>query len=74
MITLESPLTVLKKEADQIRSVIAEVSAKITETHEHATQLGMQRATLILVAEAIDEKLDSMRANNPSQLELDLGD
>lgn len=71
---LDNPLTVLKKEVDQIRSVVTTIADKIAETNENATQLAMQRATLLLVAEAIEMKMDSLRANGSVQLELDLGD
>ena len=77
MMTLENPLAALKKEADQIRSVIVTIAETIDQLHEQEIELQAQRATLLLVAEGIEMKMDSIRANSKAeevQLELVLED
>jgi len=77
MMTLDNPLAALKKEADQIRSVVASIAEKIEELHGQEIELEAQRATLSLVAEGIDLKMDEIRVHNKidkNQLELVLED
>ena len=77
MMTLENPLAALKKEADQIRSVVIAIAEKIDEVHAQELELQAQRATLLLVAEGIEMKMDSIRVNSKvdeGQLELALED
>jgi hypothetical protein len=70
-IVLDNPLTLLKRESDSIRSVIAKIDGDIRQLNDQITELMIQKASLNLVATALDNEMDRIRTA-PEQLELDL--
>jgi chromosome segregation ATPase len=72
MITaLDNPLALLKRELDSIRSVVTEIDGNITKLNDQITELTVQKASLNLVATALDNEMDRIRLA-PQQLELNL--
>jgi len=74
MEALQNPLAILKREADSIRNVIKTIDDNIVEMRNQMTEVTMQKASLVLVAQAIDNEMDRIRTANPivEQLEFDL--
>jgi predicted nucleic acid-binding Zn-ribbon protein len=70
-IVLDNPLTLLKREADSIRTVIAKIDGDIRQLNDQVTELMVQKASLNLVVNALDNEMDRIRTA-PVQLELDL--
>jgi hypothetical protein len=70
-IVLDNPLTLLKRESDSIRTVIAKIEGDIRQLNDQITELWVQKASLNLVATALDNEMDRIRTA-PEQLELDL--
>jgi hypothetical protein len=70
-IVLDNPLTLLKRESDSIRTVIAKIDGDIRQLNDQITELMVQKASLNLVATALDNEMDRIRTA-PEQLELDL--
>lgn len=73
LVILDNPLAILKRELDSIRSVITEIDGNVTKLNDQITELMTQKASLNLVASAIDNEMDRIRTA-PQQLEqLELG-
>jgi hypothetical protein len=70
-IVLDNPLALLKREADSIRTVIAKIDGDVRQLNDQITELMVQKASLNLVANALDNEMDRIRLA-PEQLELDL--
>jgi predicted nuclease with TOPRIM domain len=70
-IVLDNPLTLLKRESDSIRTVITKIDGDIRQLNDQITELMVQKASLNLVATALDNEMDRIRTA-PEQLELDL--
>jgi len=70
-IVFDNPLTLLKREADSIRTVIAKIDGDIRQLNDQVTELMVQKASLNLVVNALDNEMDRIRTA-PVQLELDL--
>ena len=70
-IVLDNPLTLLKRESDSIRTVIIKIDGDIRQLNDQITELMVQKASLNLVATALDNEMDRIRTA-PEQLELDL--
>lgn len=70
-IVLDNPLALLKREADSIRTVITKIDGDIRQLNDQITELMVQKASLNLVATALDNEMDRIRTA-PEQLELDL--
>jgi hypothetical protein len=70
-IVLDNPLTLLKRESDSIRTVIAKIDGDIRQLNDQVTELMVQKASLNLVVNALDNEMDRIRTA-PVQLELDL--
>jgi hypothetical protein len=70
-IVLDNPLALLKRECDSIRTVIAKIDGDIRQLNDQITELMVQKASLNLVATALDNEMDRIRLA-PEQLELDL--
>jgi predicted nuclease with TOPRIM domain len=70
-IVLDNPLTLLKRESDSIRTVIAKIDGDIRQLNDQITELMVQKASLNLVATALDNEMDRIRTA-PEQLEFDL--
>jgi hypothetical protein len=68
---VDNPLALLKREADSIRAVIIKIDGDIKQLNEQITELMVQKASLNLVATALDNEMDRIRLS-PQQLELDL--
>ena len=72
-IVLDNPLAILKREADPIRAVLSKIDGDIRQIDDQITELMVQKASLNLVATAIDNEMDRIRTA-PRQLEqLELG-
>jgi predicted nucleic acid-binding Zn-ribbon protein len=71
---LDNPLAILKRELDSIRSVVTEIDGNVTKLNDQITELMTQKASLNLVATAIDNEMDRIRTapQQLEQLELDL--
>jgi len=71
---LQDRLSILKREADSIRNVIKTIDGNMAELHNQMTELASQKSSLHLVAQAIDNEMDRIRAANPiiEQLEFEL--
>jgi hypothetical protein len=70
-IVLDNPLALLKRECDSIRNVITKIDGDIRQLNDQITELMVQKASLNLVATALDNEMDRIRLA-PEQLELDL--
>ena len=70
-IVLDNPLALLKREADSIRTVIAKIDGDVRQLNDQITELMVQKASLNLVVNALDNEMDRIRLA-PEQLELDL--
>ena len=70
-VALDNPLALLKRELDSIRSVVTEIDGNITKLNDQITELTVQKASLNLVATALDNEMDRIRLA-PQQLELNL--
>ncbi len=68
---IDNPLVLLKRELDSIRSVVTEIDGNITKLNDQITELTVQKMSLNLVANALDNEMDRIR-RLPQQLELDL--
>jgi hypothetical protein len=68
---IDNPLVLLKRELDSIRSVVTEIDGNITQLNDQITELTVQKVSLNLVANALDNEMDRIR-RLPQQLELDL--
>lgn len=76
MSSATSPLTLLKREMDSIRSVVFKVDEDIAELNNKVIELSTQKTSLLLIANAIENDMERLR-NLPSpssdtQLEFDL--
>jgi predicted nucleic acid-binding Zn-ribbon protein len=73
-VILDNPLAILKRELDSIRSVVTEIDGNVTKLNDQITELMTQKASLNLVATAIDNEMDRIRTapQQLEQLELDL--
>jgi hypothetical protein len=74
MEALQNPLAILKREADSIRAVIKTIDGNIVELQNQITEVTVQKASLVLVAQAINNEMDRIRVSNPivEQLEFEL--
>ena len=73
LVIVDNPLAILKRELDSIRSVVTEIDGNVTKLNDQITELMTQKASLNLVASAIDNEMDRIRTA-PQQLEqLELG-
>lgn len=74
-VVLDNPLAILKREADTIRAVLGKIDGDIRQIDDQITELMVQKASLNLVATAIDNEMDRIRTapRQLEQLELDLG-
>ena len=70
-VALDNPLALLKRELDSIRSVVTEIDGNITKLNDQISELTVQKASLNLVATALDNEMDRIRLA-PQQLELNL--
>lgn len=68
---VDNPLSLLKREADSIRNVIAKIDGDVETLNAQITELMVQKASFNLVATALDNEMDRIRLS-PQQLELDL--
>lgn len=68
---IDNPLVLLKRELDSIRSVVTEIDGNVTKLNDQITELTVQKMSLNLVANALDNEMDRIR-RLPQQLELDL--
>jgi hypothetical protein len=73
-VVFDNPLAILKREADTIRAVLSKIDGDIRQIDDQITELMVQKASLNLVATAIDNEMDRIRTapRQPEQLELDL--
>ena len=73
-VAVSSPLALLKRELESIRSVIAEIDGSITKLNDQIAELTGQKVSLNLVATALDNEMDRLRTapRQLEQLELDL--
>lgn len=76
MSSATSPLTLLKREMDSIRSVVFKVEEDIAELNNKVIELSTQKTSLLLIANAIDNDMERLR-NLPSpssdtQIEFDI--
>lgn len=73
-VAVSSPLALLKRELESIRSVIAEIDGNITTLNDQIAELTGQKVSLNLVATALDNEMDRLRTapRQLEQLELDL--
>jgi hypothetical protein len=71
---LQNPLSTLRHEADSIRAVINTIDGNIVELQGQITEVTIQKASLLLVVQAIDNEMDRIRLTNPvaEQLEFEL--
>jgi hypothetical protein len=71
---IDNPLAILKREADTIRAVLGKIDGDIRQIDDQITELMVQKASLNLVATAIDNEMDRIRTapRQLEQLELDL--
>ena len=74
-VVLDNPLAILKREADTIRAVLGKIDGDIRQIEDQITELMVQKASLNIVATAIDNEMDRIRTapRQLEQLELDLG-
>lgn len=74
MESLQNPLSILKKEADSIRIVIKTIDGNITDLQNQIVDVLVQKESLSLVVQAIDNEMDRIRIANPiiEQLEFEL--
>jgi len=76
MSTATSPLTLLKREMDSIRSVVFKVEEDIAELNNKVIELSTQKTSLLLIANAIDNDMERLRnlpaSNSDTQIEFDL--
>jgi hypothetical protein len=74
MEALQNPLAILKREADSIRAVMKTIDGNIVELQGQITEVTVQKASLVLVVQAIDNEMDRIRTSNPivEQLEFEL--
>ena len=74
MEALQNPLAILKREADSIRAVIKTIDGNIAELQNQIVEVTVQKGSLVLVAQAIDNEMDRIRVSNPivEQLEFEL--
>ena len=76
MESLQNPLSILKREADSIRSVIKTIDGNISDLKNQITEVTAQKSSLVLVVQAIDNEMDRIRTTGPvaEQLEFVLED
>ena len=74
MEALQNPLAVLKREADSILAVIKTIDGNIVELQNKIVEVTVQKASLVLVAQAINNEMDRIRVSDPivEQLEFEL--
>lgn len=70
-VVVDNPLALLKRESDSIRAVIGKIDSDVHQLNDQITELMVQKASLNLVATALDNEMDRLRLS-PQQLELDL--
>jgi predicted nucleic acid-binding Zn-ribbon protein len=74
MEALPNPLSVLKREADSIRAVLKTIDENIKDLNSQIEEVQLQKSSLQLVVQAIDNEMDRIRIANPivEQLEFEL--
>ena len=74
MESLPNPLSVLKREADSIRAVLKTIDENIKGLNDQIGEVQLQKSSLQLVVQAIDNELQRIRIANPivEQLEFEL--
>ena len=76
MSSATSPLTLLKREMDSIRSVVFKVEEDIAELNNKVIELSTQKTSLLLIANAIDNDMERLRnlpsSSSDTQIEFDL--
>jgi predicted nucleic acid-binding Zn-ribbon protein len=74
MEALPNPLSVLKREADSIRAVLKTIDENIKDLTSQIEEVQLQKSSLQLVVQAIDNEMDRIRIANPivEQLEFEL--
>jgi predicted nucleic acid-binding Zn-ribbon protein len=74
MEALPNPLSVLKREADSIRAVLKTIDENIKGLNSQIEEVQLQKSSLQLVVQAIDNEMDRIRIANPivEQLEFEL--
>lgn len=76
MSSATSPLTLLKREMDSIRSVVFKVEEDIAELNNKVIELSTQKTSLLLIANAIDNDMERLRnlpsSGSDAQIEFDL--
>jgi hypothetical protein len=70
----QNPLAILKRESDSILAVIKTIDGNIVELQNQITEVTVQKASLALVAQAINNEMDRIRTTGPiaEQLEFEL--
>jgi len=74
MDALPNPLSTLKREADSIRAVLKTIDENIKGLNSQIGEVQLQKSSLQLVVQAIDNEMDRIRIANPivEQLEFEL--
>ena len=74
MEALPNPLSILKREADSIRAVLKTIDENIKGLNNQIEEVQLQKSSLQLVIQAIDNEMDRIRIANPivEQLEFEV--
>jgi len=74
MDALPNPLSTLKREADSIRAVLKTIDENIKGLNNQIGEVQLQKSSLQLVIQAIENEMDRIRIANPivEQLEFEL--
>jgi len=74
MEALPTPLSILKREADSIRAVLKTIDENIKGLNNQIEEVQLQKSSLQLVIQAIDNEMDRIRIANPivEQFEFEL--
>ena len=74
MEALPNPLSILKREADSIRAVLKTIDENIKGLNNQIEEVQLQKSSLQLVIQAIDNEMDRIRIANPivEQFEFEL--
>lgn len=69
-----NPLSMLKREADSIRSVIKTIEDNILDLQSQITEVTLHKTSLTLIVGAIDTEMDRLRnaVHTAEQLEFEL--